>query len=128
MMHKIINVLYRFKPYYWFSDVYKFEQEHLYGHVLKIADKVLEEKEKRELQADISMNFDEELTEQPKNFINALTDPSKGLSHEEIWEEINTLIAAVIRMQSTLDLSLLIVLLSVSRVTRHQRLSRRTLF
>lgn len=95
-MMKMVNIFYRFKPFYWLSNLYKLEKKHVINGFLKFADEVIEErqeKSKHELSAEVS--HDDEYSKKANNFITTLTDPTNGLTQEEIWHEINTVIAAV---------------------------------
>lgn len=96
IMTKMVNVFYRFKPYYWCSKLYKLEKKYVTDGCLKMADEVMEERlKKQSFENQSPRDDDDEDLEKPKNFINTLTDPRFGLSKEEIWHEINTLIGAV---------------------------------
>jgi predicted CopG family antitoxin len=97
----MLNILYRFEPYYRLSTLYKLEQKHIFNGLLTIADEVYDEKlqiKNKESIADHDIESDEGLKKRPKNFINTLMSPKSGLTEEEIKHEINTLVAAVSRI------------------------------
>lgn len=99
----MLNVFYRIKPYYWLSKLRKLEKKYVTDGILKIADEVIEERRKKQSEVatkcELILEEDEGL-KKPKNFISTLTDPSHGLSNEEIWHEINTLIGAVSSLEA----------------------------
>lgn len=105
MMFKIVNIFYRFKPYYWLSNLYKLEKKHIINGVFKIADEVIDERRRKQAlpAIDDSVSANDAYTKKSLNFITTLTDPSNGLTEEEIWHEINTIIAAVINALHVCD-------------------------
>lgn len=97
-MAKMLNIFFRFKPFYRLTKTYELEQRHLINGAFKVADEICDEK--RSLREELrdtkeAIGEDDGYSKKPKNLINALLSPSNGLEEQEIKDEINTIIAAV---------------------------------
>lgn len=98
----MLNFLYHIEPIYRMTSLYQLEKKHIHNGVLKIADEAYDEKKLKfqNLPQNDSNEEDgyDEHWRKPKNFIDTLLDDKNGLSKEEIRDEINTLVAAVIKI------------------------------
>ena len=97
-MTKSLNIFYHFPSIYRFTNLYQLEKKHWLDGVFKIADEILEEKQK--LRNDVTTvkenSCDSDGYEKKqKNFIKTLLSPKNSFGDQELKDEINTLIAAV---------------------------------
>lgn len=90
-MTKMLNVLYRFKPFYKMTKICKLEKKHLFDGVFLIADEIYNEYQAKKKESD----DDDGYKKSPRNFINTLIDPKNGLDRDEVRDEINTFVTAV---------------------------------
>lgn len=96
MMSKMFNLLYSFKPIYRWSKLHQLEQKHAHNGFIKMAEEILDEKRGSKISDDKALFEDDDGYRRPKNFITSLLTSKHNLSEQEIKDEINTLIAAVI--------------------------------
>lgn len=101
-MKKMLNFFYNIKPIYRMTSLYQLEKKHVHNGILKIADEAYDEKKLKSQSSSQNDSNEEdgydEHWRKPKNFIDTLLDVKNGLSKEEIKDEINTLVAAVIKI------------------------------
>lgn len=99
LMAKMLNIFFRFKPFYRLTKTHELEQRHLINGAFKVADEICDEKkglrEKSEATEETIHGEDDGYSNKPKSLINALLSPNNGLEEQEIKDEINTIIAAV---------------------------------
>lgn len=96
-MKKVLNVIYQIDPIYRMTKLHRLEQEHYHQNMFKIADDVLEEQKSvktNDIRETSEENF-EEIPRKQKNYVETLLRSQALLNHEEIRDEINTLVAAV---------------------------------
>ncbi|CAO1411048.1 unnamed protein product [Diamesa serratosioi] len=94
LTNKFIKVWLHYKPFYKLTKYYKLEQKHIMQGVFKVADDILEEKQRQKLEDNLNEVDEESFFRKPQIFIDQIMKFGDIFNEQDIKDEINTLIVA----------------------------------